>query len=47
LVFDDWTFDPNTGETKAFFEWAPATGYRFELLGYLGIGALYMRIHQA
>jgi hypothetical protein len=47
LVFDDWTFDPNTGETKAFFEWAPATGYRFELLGHLGIGALYMRIHHA
>lgn len=43
LVFDDWTFDITKGETKAFFEWEPSSGYHFELIGHLGIGRLYLR----
>lgn len=45
LVFDDWTFNPKKGETKAFFEWAPTVPYSFEFIGYLGIGPLYIRVH--
>ncbi|WP_426010557.1 TylF/MycF/NovP-related O-methyltransferase [Caulobacter sp. DWR2-3-1b2] len=44
LVFDDWTFNPEKGETKAFFEWAPTSGYTFESLGFFSIGRLYMRV---
>ncbi|KRA57525.1 hypothetical protein ASD89_07650 [Caulobacter sp. Root656] len=44
LVFDDWTFNPEKGETKAFFEWAPTCGYSFESLGFFSIGHLYLRV---
>lgn len=44
LVFDDWTFDENKGETKAFFEWASSSGYSFKCLGFFSLGRLYMRV---
>jgi len=44
LVFDDWTFHPEKGETKAFFEWAPNCSYTFESLGFFSIGHLYLRV---
>jgi hypothetical protein len=44
LVFDDWTFDLEKGETKAFAEWAPTSGYRFDCLGFFSIGRLYLRV---
>jgi hypothetical protein len=48
LVFDDWTFNPDKGETRAFFEWAPNSGYTFESLGFFSIGHLYLRVsHKA
>lgn len=47
LVFDDWTFDLAKGETRAFYEWAPTSGYRFEPLGFVGIGGFYFRVTRA
>lgn len=47
LVFDDWTFDPEKGEAKAFFEWAPNCPYTFEGLGFFSIGHLYLRVNHA
>jgi len=47
LVFDDWTFDRTKGETRAFWEWAPDSGYAFTLIGHLGIGHMYMRVRRA
>ena len=44
LVFDDWTFHTEKGETRAFFEWAPESGYIFEPIGFIGIGSFYFRI---
>lgn len=46
LVFDDWTFNLDKGETKAFFEWAPRVPYRFEPLGFFATGHFYLRIHR-
>lgn len=46
LVFDDWTFDLQKGETKAFREWVSRVPqYRFEFLCYNSIGHLYLRVH--
>lgn len=48
LVFDDWTFDLEKGETKAFREWvARVPQYRFEFLCFNGIGHVYVRVHHA
>lgn len=47
LVFDDWTFDQNTGETRAFDEWRKVAPFKFESLGFIGLGRLYMRVHKA
>jgi hypothetical protein len=43
LVFDDWGFNPAQGECRAFFEWLPKSSYRFEMIGHMGIGHLYLR----
>ncbi|MCR9135645.1 MAG: TylF/MycF family methyltransferase [Alphaproteobacteria bacterium] len=32
LVFDDWTWNVEKGETRAFAEWCPTSGFRFEFL---------------
>jgi hypothetical protein len=32
LVFDDWMFDLRVGETKAFYEWLPNSGWKFDFL---------------
>ncbi len=44
LVFDDWTFHPEKGKRRRFFEWAPTVPYKFEFIGHLGIGRLYLRV---
>jgi Macrocin-O-methyltransferase (TylF) len=44
LAFDDWSFDPNKGETKAFCEWAPRVPHlKFEFLGSITC-RFYMRV---
>ncbi len=46
LVFDDWTYRTDKGETKAFYPWAQRqTHLRFEFLCFNSIGHLYMRVH--
>ena len=45
LVFDDWSFSPDVGETRAFFEWVKATPHlRFEYLSHGPWGHLYLRV---
>lgn len=45
LVFDDWTYDLNKGETKAFREWLQSDrGLQFEFLAYGVNGHLYLRV---
>jgi|SRR6516162_7906498 hypothetical protein len=45
LVFDDWGYATEKGESKAFFEWAPAVPhYRFEYLAQCN-SRFYLRIH--
>jgi hypothetical protein len=46
LVFDDWTTNLNSGETKAFFEWLPTSGLKFEFLALNGWVHLYLRVHK-
>ena len=46
LVFDDWAFDIEKSETKAFFEWVPKVPHlRFEFLCFTSIGHIYFRVH--
>jgi hypothetical protein len=46
LVFDDWTFSENIGETKAFFEWYEKVSelYRFEQEAFLDRASVHMRV---
>ena len=45
LVFDDWTYDPEKGETKAYCEWSAAhPEFSFEFLTFNSIGHLYLRV---
>jgi Macrocin-O-methyltransferase (TylF) len=45
LVFDDWSFSPDVGETRAFFEWVKTTPHlRFEYLSHGPWGHLYLRV---
>lgn len=47
LCFDDWTDDPQTGETRAFFEFADRTRakYRFEPSCRISLGGMHMRVY--
>ncbi|MDR1490883.1 MAG: TylF/MycF family methyltransferase [Desulfovibrio sp.] len=45
LVFDDWTYDLNKGETKAFVEWKERNKqFQFDFIFYGVMGHLYMRV---
>lgn len=44
LVFDDWMWLFTHGEPKAFFEWLPTCGYKFEFLAYNGYLQLYLKV---
>lgn len=45
LVFDDWTWNLDKGETKAFREWVEkGCGLQFEFLCYNCNGHLYLRV---
>jgi len=43
LVFDDWTWRLDKGETKAFSEWSKLCGFNFEFLG-SSMGHLYLKV---
>lgn len=46
LVFDDWQFSVNHGETRAFREWVEkGVPFRFEYLGFNMWAHLYLRVH--
>ncbi len=49
LCFDDWTDDPNTGETRAFLEFADRTRdrYIFRPVCRISLGGMHMRVHHA
>ena len=47
LAFDDWTFDLETGETRAFNEWTQRVPFRFKLLAISGFGSVFIRVHRA
>jgi hypothetical protein len=45
LVFDDWAYTAEKGESRAFFEWQSRTPqYRFEWLGQCS-SRFYLRVH--
>jgi hypothetical protein len=45
LVFDDWTYNPEKGETRAFLEWLPTVPeLRFETILENPMGHIYMRV---
>jgi Macrocin-O-methyltransferase (TylF) len=45
LFFDDWCYDPNIGESKAFFDWCKSVPhYRFELIGFIN-WRMILRVH--
>jgi Macrocin-O-methyltransferase (TylF) len=45
LVFDDWTYDPQKGETRAFLEWLPTVPHlSFETLLENPLGHVYFRV---
>lgn len=47
LVFDDWTWNVEKGETRAFREWNERqSGMQFEMLVYNGSGHLYLKVHR-
>jgi len=47
LVFDDWTYDLNKGETKAFVEWSGRNPqFKFDFIFYGVMGHFYMRVHR-
>jgi hypothetical protein len=43
LVFDDWQNDLRYGETKAFYEWLPNSGWKFDFLLMNGWVHLFLR----
>jgi hypothetical protein len=47
LCFDDWTDDAQTGETRAFFEFADhtRTKYTFEPLCRISLGGMHLRVY--
>jgi hypothetical protein len=46
LVFDDWAYDLQVGESRAFHEWVPTVPYlKFEFLFFNTIGHFYLRVH--
>jgi hypothetical protein len=47
LCFDDWTDNPQTGETKAFFEFYQRTKHRFVFkpLYRISLGGMHMRVY--
>jgi hypothetical protein len=48
LCFDDWTDNPETGETRAFFEFFERTKdkFRFQPIGRISLGGMHMRVFQ-
>jgi Macrocin-O-methyltransferase (TylF) len=46
LCFDDWTDDPETGETKAFFEFYRRTKHKFSFkpICRISLGGMHMRV---
>jgi hypothetical protein len=47
LVFDDWTYDLEKGETRAFSEWIERVPHlKFQALEAIGIGSLYLRVEK-
>lgn len=46
LVFDDWSHVMNVGESRAFLEWAPTSGLKFEFLALNGWVHLYLRVRR-
>jgi hypothetical protein len=45
LVLDDWSFDPDVGESRAFFEWVKTVPHlRFKYLSHGPWGHLYLRV---
>ncbi len=45
LFFDDWCYDVNIGETKAFYDWCQTVPqYRFEFIGFIN-WRLFLRVH--
>ena len=46
LVFDDWSWGLEKGESKALSEWLPTSGLELEFLAYNGIVHLYLRVHK-
>jgi hypothetical protein len=47
LVFDDWTYCLDKGETMAFFPWAEQMSHlRFEFMFYSCLGHFYMRVRK-
>jgi hypothetical protein len=46
LIFDDWAFDIDIGETKAFREFLPTSGYNFEFLALNSRVHLYLKAHK-
>jgi hypothetical protein len=47
LCFDDWTDDPQTGETRAFFKFADRTRTRFtfEPVCRISLGGMHLRVY--
>jgi hypothetical protein len=48
LVFDDWGFNLDMGETKAFYEWEKHNHdtFSFDLIYYGMLGHLYLKVHR-
>ncbi len=48
LCFDDWTDDPETGETKAFFEFYERTKHKliFKPICRISLGGMHMRVYR-
>jgi hypothetical protein len=46
LIFDDWTHYINKGETKAFLDWAPNSGFEFDFLILNDWYHLYLQVHK-
>jgi hypothetical protein len=48
LVFDDWTYDLDIGETRAFYEWSKAHHeFSFEFIYYGMAPHLYLKVHKS
>jgi Macrocin-O-methyltransferase (TylF) len=47
ICFDDWTDDPETGETKAFFEFFERTRHKliFKPICRISLGGMHMRVY--